>query len=202
MGMAFPSLSSFPASPVFNTLMSQKKTSAGVFGFKLASSGSELYLGGADSTMYTGDLTWSPVTAKGYWQIDMEAVSANGKTAVKKYSSIIDSGTTLVVGDNDNVATLYAAIPGSTNAFETIGPGFYTFPCATDPKLTFTFGGKTHAVSSANFNLGTVTSGSKDCIGGVVSGNEGFWILGDMFMKNVYTAFDFDHSRVGFATLA
>ena len=28
------------------------------------------------------------------------------------------------------------------------------------------------------------------------------WILGDSFMKNVYTAFDFDHNQVGFATLA
>ena len=28
------------------------------------------------------------------------------------------------------------------------------------------------------------------------------WLLGDTFMKNVYTAFDFGHNQVGFAALA
>lgn len=28
------------------------------------------------------------------------------------------------------------------------------------------------------------------------------WLLGDSFMKNVYTAFSFDDDTVGFATLA
>ena len=62
MGLAFPSLSSYPATPYFNTLISQGVVSAGQFGFKLASSGSSLFLGGADSSLYTGAINWNPVT--------------------------------------------------------------------------------------------------------------------------------------------
>jgi cathepsin D len=33
-----------------------------VFSFKLSSSGSELYLGGTNNKLYTGDLTWVSLT--------------------------------------------------------------------------------------------------------------------------------------------
>jgi len=33
-----------------------------VFGIKLASNGSELFLGGTNSKLYTGNFTWVPLT--------------------------------------------------------------------------------------------------------------------------------------------
>jgi hypothetical protein len=30
----------------------------------------------------------------------------------------------------------------------------------------------------------------------------GFWILGDVFLRNVYSAWDVGNGRIGFATLA
>ena len=62
MGMAFPSLSAYPADPVFQSLVSQNQMDESVFSFKLATSGSELYLGGANSALYTGGFTYTPVT--------------------------------------------------------------------------------------------------------------------------------------------
>ena len=57
-----------------------------------------------------------------------------------------------------------------------------------------------------SFNLGEVPEGSGQCVGSVQGLDHGLgsnvWILGDSFMKNVYTAFDFEHNQVGFATLA
>jgi len=31
--------------------------------------------------------------------------------------------------------------------------------------------------------------------------SKGFWVVGDAFMKGVYTAFEYEPSRVGFAPL-
>lgn len=62
MGLAFPSLSAYGASPFFNTLISNGAVDAGVFSFYLASSGSELFLGGSDSSKYSGSITWNSVT--------------------------------------------------------------------------------------------------------------------------------------------
>ena len=62
MGMAFQSLSSYGASPVFQTLVSEGQVSDSVFSFKLSSSGAELYIGGSDSSLYTGSFAYTPVT--------------------------------------------------------------------------------------------------------------------------------------------
>jgi len=62
MGLAFPSISRFNASPVFQTLISEGVLTEPVFGFKLAPNGSELFLGGTNRKLYTGSFTWVPVT--------------------------------------------------------------------------------------------------------------------------------------------
>ncbi|KIJ60518.1 hypothetical protein HYDPIDRAFT_98543 [Hydnomerulius pinastri MD-312] len=206
MGMAFKSISDYNANPVFQTLVADGKTDNSVFAFKLASSGSELYIGGTNSDLYTGDFTYADVTQEGYWQVNMDGVVGNGKTVLTSVDSIIDTGTTLIVGQPSDVATLYKAI-GGKDASSTAGDGFYTFPCNAVPKVSLTFGGKSFPISADTLNLGPVSSGSSDCVGGIVGQDIGscecpFWIVGDVFLANVYSAFDVGNSRVGFATLA
>ena len=57
-----------------------------------------------------------------------------------------------------------------------------------------------------SFSLGETESGSGKCVGALVGQDIGLgddvWLLGDAFMKNVYTAFSFDKDAVGFAALA
>lgn len=62
MGMGYESISSYGASPVFQSFVSQKKVSKPVFAFKLAKEGSELTLGGLNTKLYKGDFTYAPVT--------------------------------------------------------------------------------------------------------------------------------------------
>ncbi|KAH0838858.1 acid protease [Lanmaoa asiatica] len=203
MGMAYPSLSAYPASPVFQTLVSHGQTDAGVFSFKLAASGSELYLGGANSELYTGDFSYAPVTNQGYWEVNIDSIEGNGQTILSNVDSIIDTGTTLIVGVPSEVKTFYDAL-GGTDASSTAGPGFYTFPCNSFPDVSFTFGGTSFPISADTLNLGPVSSGSSDCVSGIMAQDTGssFWIVGDVFLQNVYTTFDFDNNQVGFAQLA
>ena len=57
-----------------------------------------------------------------------------------------------------------------------------------------------------SFNLGETSSGSGKCVGALAGQDLGLgsnvWLLGDSFMKNVYTAFSFDENAVGFAELS
>ena len=62
MGMGFQSISIYQASPVFQTLISEGILASPVFGFKLASSGSELSLGGVAPGYHDDDFTWIPLS--------------------------------------------------------------------------------------------------------------------------------------------
>ncbi|KAF9520574.1 hypothetical protein BS47DRAFT_1370400 [Hydnum rufescens UP504] len=183
MGLAFPSLSSYRATPFFNTLISNNAVTAGQFSFKLARA--------------------APPSSSSYWQVALDAVSVGSRQIVGGISSIVDSGTTLIIGDSSSVAAFYNAIRvarmrATLRALD--------YPCSSNPSVSLKFGGVSYPVSSAAFNFGQVSQGSSQCVGGVASlgsGNDlGFWIVGDVFMRGVYTVFDFDNSRVGFAKLA
>lgn len=80
-------------------------------------------------------------------------------------------------------------------------------------QLTLTFNGVTYTVDPADFNIGTLVSGSSDCLGGVYgsdlgSGSSVQWIGGGVFLKGVYSIYSSSVSsspsgaRVGFAALA
>ncbi|KAG2040257.1 aspartic peptidase domain-containing protein [Suillus americanus] len=204
MGMGLRSNSAFDADSVFETLVAQKAVPEPVFAFKLASSGSELRVGGVNSALYKGGFTYTPVTKKGLWQIAGDAIEINGKEIVNGFSAVVDTGTSMILGNFTYVSQLYAAI----NATE-VDKGLYALPCNAMPNVTITLGGKSFPLSAETFNMGPTDSSGKMCVGGIVGYDLGDihsgqlqWILGDVFMRNVYTAFDVGQCRIGFAELA
>ena len=62
--MGYESISSYGASPVFQTLVSEGQVDTPVFSFYLAKSGSELYIGGMNAAYYQGAFTYVPVTTQ------------------------------------------------------------------------------------------------------------------------------------------
>lgn len=104
----------------------------------------------------------------------------------------------------------------------------FVVPCNKFPNISLTFGSKSFPVPFSDLNLGKVSNRSEDCVSGIAGVNLGFrefscpsshnraqadhrthslyfsafWIVGDVFLRNVYTMFDLKHSVVGFADLA
>ncbi|KAG2139038.1 aspartic peptidase domain-containing protein, partial [Suillus clintonianus] len=204
MGMAFKLNSNFNADSVFETLVSQGAVPQPVFAFKLASSRSELYVGGVNSALYKGAFTYTPVTNKRFWQIAGDAIEIYGKGIVKGFSAVVDTGTTFVLGNSSYVSQLYATF----NATE-VEKGIYALPCNAMPNVSITLGGKSFPISAETFNVGPIDSSGKTCLGGIAGhdlqdlpSGQIQWIIGDVFMRNVYTVFDVGRYRVGFAELA
>ena len=102
----------------------------------------------------------------------------------------IDSGTTVIVAPTSDAQAFWNNVPGS--APYAPNPSYYTFPCKTPPQVceekerrsalpltfllvrilqvSFTFAGSARpwTISSSDFNLGQVSSGSLNCVGAVV----------------------------------
>lgn len=91
MGMGFQSISVYNAPPVFQTLIAKGQTDSPVFAMKLTAIGSELTLGRLNSDLYTGDVTYVPVSPQGYWQISFDSLNVGGIKVVGNTSCIVDS---------------------------------------------------------------------------------------------------------------
>ncbi|KAK7048160.1 acid protease [Favolaschia claudopus] len=200
VGMAFPALSVFGDDPLFTTLVNQG-TVAPAFGVRLADTGSELFLGGVDSAKFTGAFRNVSLIEEDFYALNLQALDVNSRTVATAngVTAIVDTGTTLLIGDDQGVEILYSAIPGSKDASAILGPGFFTVPCNSIPTVGITLGNQIFNVAPAIFNLGVLEG--NDCVGGVVS-SDGipFWVLGDIFLRNFYTVFDQGNARVGFAS--
>ncbi|KAI9442983.1 acid protease [Lactarius indigo] len=200
LGMGFQSLSVYNAAPLFQSLIAQGEVDQQIFSFYLAQQGSELYIGGTNPSHYSGNFTYVPVTTEGYWQVDFDGVWVNGTQVKQNASTIVDTGTTLILGETDGINALFAKIPGSRQ----VDNGLYTIPCDFNTPISVGFGGKEFSVDPKTFNLGYHDSTSTDCVAGAASDDSlrgKFWIIGDVFLQNVYTAFDVGNGRVGFADL-
>ncbi|CAE6402266.1 hypothetical protein ACGC1H_000207 [Rhizoctonia solani] len=205
MGLAFSSISSIGAPTFIENLASQGTISSSAFSMYLASNNSQLYLGGTNSSLYTGDITYTDLQSKTYWLTNGSS-SVDGAEAYSG-SMIIDSGTTLIVGEERSVKAWWEKVKYATHcpSFICGASGYYMFPCNSPPNVTFGFGGASYNVNSDYFNLGAVDRFGEVCVGGIVGSSgvpDNAWIVGDVFMRNVYTVFDEANSRVGFANLA
>ena len=133
--------------PFFNTAISEGAVDEGVFGFKLASSGSELYLGGTNSDLYSGSLEYHDVDqSNGFWQLTGASAYVGSTAAVTGFETIIDSGTTIMYGPPSAVKKLYAKVSGS-GVYDS-SEGYYYYPCSSPPTLSFSWGGKKWEISS------------------------------------------------------
>ncbi|KAI8996510.1 acid protease [Trametes punicea] len=205
LGLGFTAISSLGHDPFFITAVNQGAVSEGVFSFKLGKSGSELYVGGTNTDLYTGKIESHKLSSsKGYWQIGGASVTLNGKTAASGFDTIIDSGSTIMAAPTKAAEAFWEQVPNAQLYDE--DQGLYSFPCDSVPEVAFSWGGKRWTISADDFNLGETEQGSGQCVGALSSGDLGLgsstWLLGDTFMKNVYTVFSVDDNSVGFAELA
>lgn len=176
IGLGFQSISVYNQPPLFQSLASAGQLDSSVFSFKLSTSDSELFLGGTNDALYSGDITYAPVTQEGYWQVQMDSLSlvssdSDSSSSATQMSgstaSIIDSGTTLVLGDKASVAAFYGNVTG---AKEIEGQsGMWSVPCDGVPTASMSFGGQSFEIDPSTFSLGLTEAGSSDCVGGIAA---------------------------------
>lgn len=206
IGLGFSSIATSGKPTFFENLIMQEKVSAPLFSVYLTrgkASGSMITLGGYDVSKAVGPLTWVPVISKTYWTVQFNGAIVEGKNVTGDLHAAIDTGTTLIYISQTLASAIYANIPGAGPA-ENYDSNFFSFPCNSNPTISFLLGGYDFGLSMQDFNLGQDGDGSKNCIGGIVGMDdtfmEGFAIIGDEFLKSWYSVYDYSHdARVGFA---
>uniref|UniRef100_K7FZL1 pepsin A n=1 Tax=Pelodiscus sinensis TaxID=13735 RepID=K7FZL1_PELSI len=208
LGLAYPSISSSGATPVFDNMMSEGLVSQDLFSVYLSSddqSGSFVMFGGIDSSYYSGNLNWIPLSAESYWQITLDSITMNGQAIAcsSGCQAIIDTGTSLLAGPTTGISNIDYYIGASNGA-----PSSLQVSCSAMsslPEIIFNINGNAFPVPASAYILNAQSSGS--CSSGfeglnLPTASGELWILGDIFIRLYYAVFDRANNQVGLAPVA
>jgi len=211
LGFGYPQISVNGMPPFFQAALASGAIKEPKFAFSLATHGSvaqggELVLGGVDSSKYTGDFTYTPVTTKGYWQFSVDSITLGSDAVGTTVNAIADTGTSLLAVPKATFTSLVAKLPGVSP----LAAGEYSVDCSKIsqmPTLTFKIGGKDFALEGTDYVLQISQMGQTQCLLGMMGidvppPRGPLWILGDVFLRKYYTVFDYGENRLGFATAA
>jgi hypothetical protein len=203
LGLAFSSISVNGTITVFENALAQNVIDQPIFSFYLGDNQpGELTFGGYDPSKFEGDLTYVKLTSATYWEIALDQVKAGDYKSTPNpngsvTTAIVDSGTSLLTGPRAEVAKLAAALGAKPNIM-----GEYTVDCKTLdslPDLVFTIQGKEFVVPGRS----AVLQAQGICLLGIMGvdfpapGPQ--WILGDVFMREYYTVFNYVDETIAFA---
>merc|ERR1712050_53893 len=205
LGFGYPDISVNHMPPFFQAALAAGVIKEAKFAFYLEKSGStggELSLGGVDSSKYTGDFTYTPITIKGYWQFDVSEVKVGDASFADTTKAIADTGTSLLAIPKSALTSLLTKFPAGV--VKPLLAGEYTVECdkvSEMPAISFTIAGKDFVLEGSEY----VLSVSGECLLGfmgidVPPPRGPLWILGDVFLRKYYTVFDYGNSQIGFAT--
>merc|ERR1712187_462907 len=205
LGFGYPEISVNHMPPFFQAALVAGVIKEAKFAFYLEKSGStggELSLGGADSTKYTGDFTYTPITNKGYWEFSVAAVTVGGNSFASTTKAIADTGTSLLAVPTTVFTSLLTKFPAGV--VKPLAQGEYTVDCsqvAQLPTISFNIGGKEFALEGSDYVLTVQGQCLLGFLGLDVPAPRGpLWILGDVFLRKYYTVFDYGNAQIGFAT--
>lgn len=164
----------------------------------------EITFGGLDPRKFQNDtLVQVPnVNQNGFWEVNLDAVSVNGQDlGFQNQTAILDTGTTLFLAPPEVVSAIHAQIPGAS--LTTSG---FTVPCTTNASVALTVGNRTFAINPHDVAFLPVDPNQPDgtCTSGIVtSGSQANqWIVGDVFLKNVYFGTNVNDNIIYLAGLA
>ncbi|NXW59082.1 PEPA protein, partial [Eurystomus gularis] len=202
LGLAFPAISSSGATPVFDNMMTQDLVAKDLFSVYLSkdgTSGSFILFGAIDPQYTTKGISWIPLSAETYWQIEMDSVTAGRKTLAcsKGCQAIVDTGTSLLVVPNKVLRKIQRALGADSNGQVSC------FFISMLPNVVFHMNGKAFPVPPSSYVIESDGFCSLGFEGMDVPTEEGeLWILGDIFIREYYAIFDRSHNRVGLSRLS
>ncbi|KAI6044490.1 aspartic peptidase domain-containing protein [Pisolithus marmoratus] len=219
LGLGWQTISASGYPPFWQTLVSSGAWTDPLMSFQLTrfingtnvqanEPGGTFTMGFVNSSLYTGSIDYqSLVTTPSFWLLSLTSMTVQGTsitlpTGSSAYAAI-DTGTTLIGGPSSAIQNIYAQIPGSQPGTGS-WTGYYSYPCTTEVNVAISFGGPSWSVSPADFQLTQISS--TQCIGAFfdlsTGGSAPTWVVGDTFLKNVYSVFRYNPPAVGFAELS
>ncbi|EFQ98749.1 hypothetical protein MGYG_01767 [Nannizzia gypsea CBS 118893] len=188
---------------VLQLLMQQNHMKKNVIGINLQRSSDgatdgQITFGDIDTSKFSGELTYSSVVPNGYqWEIAADDFIMDGEPLnFKGRSGIIDTGTSFLILPPADAELVHSKIPQAVK-----GSPFYTVPCSTKTDIKLSIAGVKYTIQPKDY-VGYETA-TKGICNSLIVGQQFLgpkqWLVGDVFLKNVYSVYDYDKRQVGLA---
>ncbi|CRK35212.1 hypothetical protein BN1723_014964 [Verticillium longisporum] len=209
LGLSFGDGINMQYPSVVDEMVNQNVTRTHAFGVALGTkdepTGSGVIsFGGVDTKKFSGDLHTMPILGpqngerlRRYWvQMDSVGLSTpDSDSSSYRNSSLpvfFDTGATLSYLPSGLIADIASDLGGRMDT----SVNLYIVPCNMEGSIDFTFDGYTVKVPLEEFIWDV---GQNTCVLGADSADDGSYILGDSFLRSVYTVFDMDTPALHFA---
>ena len=155
----------------------------------------ELTIGGIDPTHFTGQLVNSPaihITDIGYWITNFDSIAVGSTVTTTQQPCIIDSGTTVMLMGNATVDVLHNQLGSKLGNCQQIA--------ASGPVLKFRVGGGEFNISGSAYQYQLSDSDCSGIVSDTISvAGVDMYLLGDTFIRIVFTVFDVKNKQLRFA---
>uniref|UniRef100_A0A7I4Z0C6 Peptidase A1 domain-containing protein n=1 Tax=Haemonchus contortus TaxID=6289 RepID=A0A7I4Z0C6_HAECO len=162
--------------------------------------GGELTVCGTDPSRYQGNITWVPLISENTWTVQLEGISVGAELGdilhiPGNFSAVVDSGTSYILGPSKYIQKIQDFIGVGSEGIDCSDVSYY-------PTITFTLHGHKYILEGKKYFVERpdglchlafqkIPINRRLLVNG--------WTLGDAFMGNFYTIFDYENERVGFA---
>lgn len=156
--------------------------------------------GKLDKSKYQGELHTTPIdNSRGFWEFPSNSYSIGGKDVQSSTGSpaIADTGTSLVMVDDEVAEAFYSQIEGAEMNSQA---GGYVYPCDADvPSFGVAIGDNYMAhINGSDIEYAKV--GGNTCFGGIQGNNgQGLQIYGAVLLKQYFAVFNFGDLTFGLA---
>lgn len=153
-------------------------------------------IGGYDATYAPNGFNYVSLISETYWMISLGGIKVGSNVIdVTGGKAIVDSGTSLLVGDNKIIEKMNPYLGSVKSDCSNIDDL---------PDIVIELNGVSYTLTSQDWVLKVTALGQTECLAGIQgmdfpSQLENSMILGDVFMRKFYTLFDYTNKRVGFA---
>ncbi|XP_041794513.1 gastricsin-like [Chelmon rostratus] len=210
LGLAYPSISAGGETPVMDNMISRNLLNADIFAFYLsrdAQQGSVLSFGDVDTSLYEGQINWTPVISETYWEIGVQGFQINGQETgwcSQGCQSIVDTGTSMLTAPGQYLGNIMQAIGAQQDEY-----GMFLVDCSQInnlPTLSFVVSGATLPLPPSAYISQQNQNGYQFCTVNITptylpsQNGQPLWIFGDVFLREYYSVFDRANNRLGFAT--
>ncbi|KAI8849599.1 aspartic peptidase domain-containing protein [Chytridium lagenaria] len=179
--------------------------------------GGRLVFGGIESSLYSGGITWMPLShgsnaKRPYWSVTGRSISigSNSIGAPSNTLVVVDSGTALMAFDDNTYQNIINAFRGTGLSLSCSSSNICTFDCGVArslPTVTLNLNGNDFSLDPTDYvfydrSSNVCSLGIQTVLASIGSGSDVYWIVGDVFLRKYMSFYDYGNSAVGLALSA